>query len=84
MSPFANSSLTFVLPVPADKDQRPILSFVIVGWIAFLSTLISLVLVSLAARKAKKHHATNGGYSPEARDEMTNATTTAPASTVGA
>ncbi|GAA5832614.1 hypothetical protein JCM3766R1_004265 [Sporobolomyces carnicolor] len=66
----------------AYKDQRPILSFVIVGWIAFLSTLISLILVSLAARKAKNHHAAHGSHSPEAREEMT-AASTAPASTVG-
>ncbi|GAA5934730.1 uncharacterized protein JCM15063_003053 [Sporobolomyces koalae] len=67
----------------AYKDQRPVLAFVIVGWIAFLSTAISLVLVSLAARKAKKHHNFSGSNTPETRDEMTTANTTAPASTVG-
>ncbi|GAA5977134.1 hypothetical protein JCM5350_003230 [Sporobolomyces pararoseus] len=66
----------------AYKDQRPILSFVIVGWIAFLSTLISLILVSLAARKSKNHHAIHGSHSPEAREEMA-AASTAPASTTG-
>ncbi|GAA6017234.1 hypothetical protein JCM11491_001862 [Sporobolomyces phaffii] len=66
----------------AYKDQRPIKSFVIVGWIAFLSTLISLVLVSLAARQAKKHHEVHGSETPEAREEMATAST-APASTVG-
>lgn len=39
----------------ADRKQKTILSYVIVGWIAFLFTAISLVLVSVAARKTLKH-----------------------------
>ena len=37
------------------SSQKPIKSYVIVGWIAFLSTAISLVLVSIAARKTLKY-----------------------------
>ncbi|GAA5844425.1 hypothetical protein JCM9279_006297 [Rhodotorula babjevae] len=37
------------------RKQKTILSYVIVGWIAFLFTAISLVLVSVAARKTLKH-----------------------------
>lgn len=59
----------------AYKENKPVLSFVVVGWIALLSTLISLILVSLAARKAKKHHAVNGGYSPDVKSEMISSTT---------
>lgn len=39
----------------AYSSQKPIKSYVIVGWIAFLSTAISLVLVSIAARKTLKY-----------------------------
>ncbi|GAA5987777.1 hypothetical protein JCM10908_007210 [Rhodotorula pacifica] len=39
----------------AYSAQTPIKSYVIVGWIAFLSTFISLVLVSVAARKTLKY-----------------------------
>lgn len=39
----------------AYSAQKPILSYVIVGWIAWLSTLVSLILVSIAARKTLKH-----------------------------
>ncbi|BGP30164.1 hypothetical protein JCM10296v2_001916 [Rhodotorula toruloides] len=37
------------------NHQRPILSYLIVGWIAFLSTVISLILVSIAAKKTLKY-----------------------------
>ncbi|BGP16950.1 hypothetical protein JCM10213_007395 [Rhodosporidiobolus nylandii] len=37
------------------NHQTPIISYLVVGWIAFLSTLISLILVSIAARKTLKH-----------------------------
>ncbi|GAA5911906.1 hypothetical protein JCM5296_006641 [Sporobolomyces johnsonii] len=39
----------------AYNAQRPVVSYVIVGWLAFLSTLVSLVLVSLSARHVLKH-----------------------------
>ncbi|GAA5873384.1 hypothetical protein JCM3774_000768 [Rhodotorula dairenensis] len=39
----------------AYSAQTPIKSYVIVGWIAFLSTAISLALVSIAARKTFKY-----------------------------
>ncbi|GAA5952345.1 hypothetical protein JCM21900_003787 [Sporobolomyces salmonicolor] len=51
----------------AYNTQRPVLSYVIVGWIAFLSTLISLVLVSLSARHVLKH-----GHSYDRRGSMTD------------
>ncbi|GAA6060035.1 hypothetical protein JCM10212_001032 [Sporobolomyces blumeae] len=57
----------------AYKKQTPILSFVIVGWIAFLSTLISLVLVSIAARKAVKHHRHDGLDSPRSNEMSSTA-----------
>ncbi|GAA5896307.1 hypothetical protein JCM6882_000978 [Rhodosporidiobolus microsporus] len=40
---------------PAYNKNTPIISYLIVGWIAFLSTAISLVLVSIAARKTIKY-----------------------------
>ncbi|GAA5952861.1 hypothetical protein JCM3765_002989 [Sporobolomyces pararoseus] len=43
----------------AYKDQTPILAFVITGWCTLASTLVCLILVSLAARKEKHHHETN-------------------------
>ncbi|GAA5923898.1 hypothetical protein JCM3775_005542 [Rhodotorula graminis] len=43
------------------RKQKTILSYVIVGWIAFLFTAISLVLVSIAARKTLKHGVDSNG-----------------------
>ena len=40
---------------PADSAQRPAKAYVIVGWLAFLSTLITTFLVSRAARHVLKH-----------------------------
>ncbi|GAA5934736.1 uncharacterized protein JCM15063_003054 [Sporobolomyces koalae] len=42
----------------AYNKQTPVLAFVITGWCTLASTLVCLVLVSLAARKEKQHHDT--------------------------
>lgn len=39
----------------AYKDQTPIIAYVVVGWIALVSLIISLVFVSIAARKTLKY-----------------------------
>lgn len=39
----------------AYSKQVPIISYLVVGWLAFLSTLVSLILVSIAARKTLKY-----------------------------
>ncbi|GAA5830938.1 hypothetical protein JCM5353_004446 [Sporobolomyces roseus] len=43
----------------AYKDQTPVLAFVITGWCTLATTLLSLILVSQAARKEKHHHDTH-------------------------
>ncbi|GAA6044543.1 hypothetical protein JCM8097_000488 [Rhodosporidiobolus ruineniae] len=53
-------SLIDSLVAASGKDLRyshstPIVSYLVVGWIAWLSTLISLILVSIAARKTLKY-----------------------------
>lgn len=57
------------------NHQRPILSYLIVGWIAFLSTIISLILVSIAARKTLKYGP--DGTGPLEMRQHINATNTA-------
>ncbi|GAA5871281.1 hypothetical protein JCM16303_000704 [Sporobolomyces ruberrimus] len=46
----------------AYSKQKPILAFVITGWCCLATTLVCLVLVSLAARKEKHHHDTHGHH----------------------
>ncbi|GAA6003013.1 hypothetical protein JCM10207_001945 [Rhodosporidiobolus poonsookiae] len=48
----------------AYSGQTPIISYLVVGWIAFLSTAISLVLVSIAARKTLKYGPDGTGAAP--------------------
>ncbi|BGP48914.1 hypothetical protein JCM10450v2_004793 [Rhodotorula kratochvilovae] len=56
------------------RKQKTILSYLIVGWIAFLFTAISLILVSIAARKTLKHGPDgNGPLAPEAHHHDTRA-----------
>jgi hypothetical protein len=45
----------------AYKDQRPVVSYVIVGWICWISTVVSTILVSLAARHVLKHSSAQTG-----------------------
>lgn len=63
----------------AYSSQTPIKSYVIVGWIAFLSTAISLVLVSIAARKTLKYGPDVAGplETPVHNDESTIAASSA-------
>ncbi|GAA5987639.1 hypothetical protein JCM10908_007147 [Rhodotorula pacifica] len=39
----------------AYKDQKPIIAYVVVGWIALLSLIVSLIFASMAARKTLKY-----------------------------
>lgn len=48
------SLLTFFVST-TDSSQTPIKAYIAVGWVAFLSTLINLILVSLEARHVLKH-----------------------------
>lgn len=55
LSPLAEADASPARSPSPDRKQKTILSYVITGWIAFLFTAISLVLVSVAARKTLKH-----------------------------
>lgn len=51
----------------AYSAQTPIVAYVVVGWVALLSLIISLVLVSIAARKTLKYG--EDGTGPLSRPE---------------
>merc|ERR1712072_1684482 len=43
------------------RKQTPIIAYLIVGWIAWLSTIITGILVSIAARKTHKYGVDQSG-----------------------
>ncbi|GAA5854074.1 hypothetical protein JCM8547_008215 [Rhodosporidiobolus lusitaniae] len=75
-APGVPDSIIQALVKAAGKDLRynkqvPIMSYLIVGWIAFLSTLITFILTIIAARKTLKYGAdgNNGAAGPMAHHE---------------